>query len=833
MNKLTLALRMFRRNAKSIEARVLLVALLIAVMSVTTVSFFADRVESALNRQASELIAADAVVLSDNPIATKFREEAVRLNLKTAEATTFPSMVSGNQEMGQGVNLAELKAITDSFPLRGKIRIADQPGAPSRDAVGAPARGTVWVPEVLLARINAKVGDELRVGALKLAVAAIVIKEPDSVLDYMGIAPRVMLNMEDLAGTNLLQVGSRATYRFLLAGESQSIDAFRQSFKGKLQRGERVEGVRDARSEVRVALDRAQRFLGLAALLSVVLASVAVALAARRFSQRQMDCAAMMRCLGATQADIFSLNLIQFLLLGALACVLGTLAGFAAQSVLAEMLSSFLTVALPAPTIIPAVQGMAIGLVLLLGFTLPPLLSLRKVSTLRVLRRDIDPFDAGAALAYALGFVTLAGLIIWRAGDIKLGAIAVAGFVGALAVAALAGWLLINFAARLRGAASGSWRYGIANMKRHAGGSLVQIMALGLGLMAMLLLTLVRTDLISGWQNSIKPDMPNRFVINIQSDQLAAVKSYFASRKMATPDLYPMVRGRLVEINEKPMLPSQFKDERAKRTSEREFNLSWAATMQADNKIVAGKFWSADATEKQFSVEEGIAKSLGINLGDTLTYDIAGSRFTAKVTSLRKVEWDSFKANFYVISSPGVLDRYPASYITSFHLPPGDEAVVNGLVKQFPNLSVIDLTAIMNQVRTITNQVGDAVSFVFLFALAAGLVVLYAAIAATQDERIFDAAIMRTLGASRKQMVVVQLAEFLAIGLLSGLIASVGAMALAKILSTNVLGVPYAIDWMIPLTGIVGGGLGIALAGLLGTRKAVLTPPLVTLRGVA
>ena len=833
MKQINLALRMFRRNAKSTEARVLLFALLIAVMSVTTVSFFADRVESALNRQANELIAADGVVISDKPIAAKFRDEAIRLNLTTAEATTFPSMVSGNQEAGQGVNLAELKAITTGFPLRGKIRIADAPGAEARDAVGIPARGTIWVPEVLLARISARVGDELSVGALKLKVAAIIIKEPDSVLDYFGIAPRVLLNMQDLASTKLMQVGSRATYRFLLSGDAQAVDQFRQTFAGNLQRGERIEGVRDARSEVRVALERAQRFLGLAALLSVVLASVAVALAARRFSQRQMDSAAMMRCLGATQADIFSLNLIQFLLLGVVACVVGTAAGFAAQSVLAAMLTGFLTVTLPAPTIVPAIQGTVIGLVLLLGFTLPPLLALRKVSTLRVLRRDIDPFDAGATFAYALGFATLAALIIWRAGDVKLGAIAVGGFVAALAVAALAGWLLINLAARLRGAASGSWRYGIANMKRHAGGSLVQVMALGLGLMAMLLLTLVRTDLIAGWQNSIKPDMPNRFVINIQSDQLNDVKTYFAARKLATPDLYPMVRGRLVEVNGQALLPSNFMDERAKRTSEREFNLSWAAKMQADNKIVAGKFWSPDSTEKQFSVEEGIAKSLGIKLNDTLTYDIAGSRFTAKVTSLRKVEWDSFKANFFVIANPGVLDSYPASYITSFHLAAGDEAVVNGLVKQFPNVSVIDLTAIMNQVRTITDQVANAVSFVFLFALAAGLVVLYAAIAATQDERVFDAAIMRTLGASRKQMIVVQLAEFLAIGLLSGLIASVGAMALAMVLSDKVLGVPYAFNIMIPLIGIIGGGIGIALAGLLGTRKAVSTPPLVTIRGVA
>jgi putative ABC transport system permease protein len=833
MNRFRLSLRMLRRNAKAGEARVLLVALFIAVMSVTTVAFFADRVESALNRQANELIAADAVVSSGKPVDARFREAAQRLRLDSAESITFPSMVAGDEARGQGVNLAEIKAISTGFPLRGKIRIADRAGAVDRIADGIPAPGTIWVPDNLLVRIKAAVGDELKVGAISLKVAAIITKEPDGVLDYFGIAPRVMLNMQDLAATRLVQVGSRVGYRLLVAGEPRAVEEFVATFKGKLERGERLESVRDARAEVRVALERAQNFLGLAALLSVVLASVAVALAARRFSQRQLDGAAMMRCLGATAADIFALNFWQFLMMGLLACVLGTVAGYAAQAGLAATLAGLFTVALPAPTLLPALQGLAIGMVLLMGFTLPPLLALRKVATLRVLRRDLDPFDSGAAFAYLLGFATLAGLIIWRAGDLKLGAIAVGGFAAALAAAALIGWLLIRLAAGLRGATSGSWRYGIANMRRNTGGSLVQIIALGLGIMAMLLLTLVRTDLITRWQGTLSADMPNHFVINIQGDQLDAVRGYFAERKMETPDLYPMVRGRLVEINGKKLVPAEFKDERAKRTVEREFNLSWTNKLQADNKILAGTFWAADTKEKQFSVEEGVAKLLGIKLGDTLTWDIAGSNFTAKVTSLRKVEWDSFRANFFVIASPGVLEDYPASYITSFHLPPGQEAQINGLVQRFPNLSVIDLSAIMTQVRTITDQVANAVSYVFIFALAAGLVVLYAAISTTQDERVFNAAIMRTLGASRRQMVVVQLAEFLAIGLLAGLIASGSAMVLAKVLSDKVLSVPYVINWWIPLIGIVGGGAGVAIAGLLGTRKAVNSAPLATIRALS
>jgi putative ABC transport system permease protein len=353
----------------------------------------------------------------------------------------------------------------------------------------------------------------------------------------------------------------------------------------------------------------------------------------------------------------------------------------------------------------------------------------------------------------------------------------------------------------------------------------------------MLILTLVRTDFISRWQGSVSESMPNRFVIGIQDTQLAQVKAYFAERNMTTPDLYPMIRGRLVAIADQPIAAHNaarnVTGERAKRMGEREFNLSWSDTLQSDNKVVAGKFWARDDTTPQFSVEVELAQTLGIKLGDTLTYDVAGSRFTGKVTSLRKVEWDSFKANFFVISNRGVLDGYPASYITSFHLGAGQDEVINGLVRKFPNVSVIDLTAIMTQVRTITNQVANAVSFVFLFALAAGLVVLYAAIATTQDERVFDAAVMRTLGGSRKQMMVVQLAEFLAIGMLAGLIASAGALGLSAVLSDRVLSVPFAMNWWIPLIGVVGGGVGIALAGLLGTRKAVDSPPLATIRALA
>ncbi|MEO7812489.1 MAG: FtsX-like permease family protein [Usitatibacter sp.] len=828
MTTFLLSMRMLRRNWTAGELRVLLLALVIAIASVTTVGFFADRVQAALDQQANELLGGDLVLIADQPVPVAFVEAARASKLAIAQTRTFPSMVAS----GAGVSLAEIKAASDGFPLRGRLRVADAPGGAEREVEGGPRPGTVWIGLPLAVRLNVGVGDTLNVGRAQLLVAAIIAREPDSVLDYFGIAPRVLMHESDLAATGLIQVGSRVTHRLLVRGEPSAVERFRSESTPKLSRGQRLEGVRDARSEVRAALERAQRFLGLASLLSVILASVAVALAARRFSQRQVDAAAMMRCLGASQAAIFGLHAWQFIALGIAACILGSAVGFGAQEILATWLAKFFTMDLPLPGPLPAVRGAIIGFVLLLGFTLPPLVSLRSVSTLRVLRRDLAPAEPLSLVAFALGLAALSGLIIWQAGDLKLGAIALGGFAAALLAAAVAGYGMIRVVTRLRGAATGPWRYGLANLRRRTWASLVQIMALGLGIMAMLMLTLVRTELITKWQQSMPADMPNRFALNIQNDQLPEVRKYFAELKLTTPDLYPMVRGRLLAIGDRKVGAADYPDQRAKRLVEREFNLSWADKPRPDNKVVAGRFWPEGTKEREFSVEEGLAKSLGINVGDELAFDVAGSRFAAKVTSLRKLDWDSFKPNFFVIASPPLLKSYPASWITSFHLPQSKEEVVSGLVQRFPNVSVIDLTAIMAQFQRITDQVSRAVEFVFLFAIAAGLVVLFAAISSTQDERVFEGAILRTLGASRRQLTILQLAEFLAIGLLAGTIAAGGAVGTAMVLSERVLGVAYDVNWVLPIIGVLVGALGVAVAGLLGTRRAVNSPPLQTIRAV-
>jgi putative ABC transport system permease protein len=662
-----------------------------------------------------------------------------------------------------------------------------------------------------------------------LPIAQIITQEPDSAIGFINAGPRIMINDADIAATGLVQVGSRIRYRILVAGAPAAIADYRSWVTPKLAPGQRVESIEDARPEIRSALERSEKFLSLAALLSVVLAAVAIALAARRFLQRHLDACAIMRCHGASQSRLVRLYLLQFVVLGAVASLAGCIAGFVAQHALALWLGSLVTVELPEPGWMPALHGFVTGLALLLGFALPPVIALAKVPTLRVLRRDIGAPSGMGLLGYALGAVVIAGLIIWKAGDLRLGSMVFAGFAGAMLVAGLLAWGVIALVSRLGGAGV-SWRFGIANLRRRPMASVLQVVALGIGVMALLTLTIIRSELLDLWQRSLPPDAPNRFIVNVQQEQIPALKQFFDGRGIAMPELHPMVRARLIGINERSVAPADYSDDRARRLVDREFNLSWATQMQKDNRLIAGNWWGNKPRSDQFSMEDGIAKALGVGIGDKLTFDSAGNTFTAEITSLRKVDWDSFNVNFFVVAPPGLMDRFPVSYVTSFYLPPGNVGLLNALVKQFPNFLLIDVAQVLGQVQTMITQVSRAVQFVFLFTLLAGLVVLYAAIASTQDERLYQATIMRTLGASRSQLARANLAEFAVIGALAGLIAVAGANALGYVLAQRVINVGYEFSYALWGIGIIGTVLGVMIAGHLGTRHVLRIAPLRVLR---
>jgi len=827
VKRLALALRLLGRDWRSGEIRVLALAVVIAVASVSSVGFFIDRIQQLLVRQASVLMGADLAVTADHPLPDHLQRAAQQRGLRTAETVSFLSMVqSGGRNL-----LTEVKAVSEGYPLRGELRIAPQRLALDHPVKNIPAPGTVWADERLLGEMALQVGDRAAVGDATFTVSAVISHEPDRGGSLFSIAPRLLMNRDDLAATGLIQPGSRVQYRLLAAGDTKALNTFRADTEAKLGRGERLETVEDARPEMRTALERARQFLGLASMVSVLLAGVAMAMATRRFVIRHLDNVAILRALGATQSAIATLYGWQVLLLGVAASTVGCAIGYAAQALLGDVLGSLAAAELPAPSWFPAAEGMLVGLATLACFTVPSLLHLRKVPTLRVLRRDLGALPAPSMAAYLLGVMALASITLWQAGSLRLGAMVLGGSAATVAVLALAAVAVLAVLGRLRQHAGGVWRFGMANLMRRSRGSVIQVVAFGVGILALLLLGVVRVDLLADWQASLPPEAPNRFIINIQPEQVKPLAAFFKDNGFDGAALFPMVRGRLTAINGQPVLSARYPDERARRLVEREFNLSWARDMQADNSIVAGHWWTAaDTGQRVLSLEEGIAKTLGIALGDTLTYQIGGEIFSARVVSLRKVAWDSFHVNFFVISPPGALDTFAASYITSFYLPAGKEALLSRLVRQFPNATIIDVAAIMAQVRQVIERVTLALEYVFGFTVMAGLMVLYAAIQASLDERLLEAAVLRTLGAGRRQLVVGMVVEFAGIGLIAGVIAASGAAAAGYMLAEHLFHFSYHIDIGLWWWGGMGGAAAIALAGMWGTRFVIHRPPWETLR---
>lgn len=825
VGELALALRLLWRDQRAGELTLIAVAIVIAVASVTTVGFFADRMHQALGRQANQLLGADLVIGAGRPIEAAFEAEARARELAVVRAVRFPSMaVRGERNLLSSVN-----AVGPGYPLRGEVRLASELYGADRRADGIPERGKAWVDERLYTGLGLALGDRIELGQAKLEASAIVTHEPEAAIGFINSAPRIIINEADLEATGLIQPGSRIAYRLQVAGRAEQIEAYRTWAIARLAHGQKIEGIRDARPEIRAALERAEKFLSLTALISVVLAAVAIGLSARRFLQRHLDACAMMRCLGARQGMVFRLYLVHFTAFGVIASAVGCAIGIVAQALLARWLGSLVAIELPSAGGQPALHGLLTGLALLLGFALPPLAALGRVPTLRVLRRELGAPPANALVTYAAGYAVIAALIVWKAESLKLGALVIGGFTAALLLAGAFTWLMLKAAGRLRSQGF-AWRYGVANLRRRTLGSVIQIVALGIGMMALLVLTLVRHDLLSAWRTSLPPDAPNRFIVNLQADQVPALRAFFDRHGVRQPVLFPMVRGRLVQINERKVSSSDYADERSRRLVDREFNLSWAERMAPDNLLVAGRWWSGARAEPQFSVEDGIAERLGMKLGDVLTFDVAGVPVAARITSLRKVDWDSFNVNFFVIAPPGVLESHPATYVTSFHLPPGNIELLTGIVREFPNLLLIDVAQVLAQVQKMMDQVARAVQFIFLFTLLAGLTVLYAAIASTQDERLYQATVMRTLGASRGQLRRAIVAEFAVLGTLAGLLAAAGATALGFVIATQVLNLAYGFGATVWLVGMLAGGVGVALAGYAGTRAVLNVAPLKALR---
>ncbi len=804
MLNMKLAWQQLRSQWQSGDLRVLVLALVLAVTSITAVSFFTSRIASHLNNQGGMLLGGDAVLISDHAIATQFIAEAKRAGLQAASTLEFASMAINNDKN----QLAEIKAIDDSFPLIGDFGVLFYGEKLTQNVQAQPKQGEVWLEPRLANALNLKLGDNLELGASSFKVAGILMREPSRGGDMFSFAPRVLMHMKDVQKTELIQFGSRVKYQLVMSGADALLKQFIAQKTPNLARGERIEDVKTARPEIRSALDKAEVFLGLSAMVSVVLAIVAMGLASLPFVARSQEVAALLRCFGASKATIENMMLLQTALLALIGALVGCVLGYAIQFILAHFAGRLFLESLPPPSLTPILTGFALSFAILFAIMLPHIRSLKNIPTINILRKTFVLAPKQVWLNYLPVLLVVVGLIFWIAKTPKLAIAFLAGIVGICVVAGGLAYILALFLHRasLSKNIGNNISLGMANLKRRLGLSIAQIVGFSLGAMVLMLLVMIKTDLMQSWQKSLPINAPNRFIINIQQNQVEPVKNFIQglskqANTQASPQVFAMIRGRVVEKNGQLLNEAMFTEERAKRLVSREFNLSSAATMQDDNKLLQGRWWRADeAAAPLLSLEQDIATALNVKLGDTLTYDIAGSRITLTVASIRKVEWDSMRANFFAVTPPDTLKAFSASYMTAFYLPKSQDNALNSMLQQFPNFTVIDVASVMNQVRDIMSKLATAVSFVFGFCVLAGLVVLYAALVATRASRLQESTLLRVLGASRKQVTISMLTEFASIAVVASMVAVLVASVLSYYLSRFVLDIPYQFNFPLALS---------------------------------
>lgn len=838
-----MAWRQLQRDFRAGELRLILLAVALAVAALSAVGFLADRLQSSLARDARTLLGGDAVVASDQPLPADFADTARRMGLATAWTATFPSMARHSQDLSTG--LVAVKAVSEGYPLRGRLEIEPVAvavaggggGQTLKSVAQGPAAGEAWVDAAVLDLLQIRLGDALLLGDASLRVSAVLQVEPDRGAGFLNFAPRLMMNAGDLASTRLIQPASRVTWRLAVAGrEGRGAETAVKGFvswaedavQKRQLRGARVESLESARPEMRQTLDRAGQFLQLVAVLSALLAAVAVGIAARGFAQRHLDACAMLRVLGQPQRRIAATYALELLMVGLLASGIGLLMGLAVQQGFVALLSGLIETRLPAPGAMPALLGLGVGLVLLAAFGLPPVLQLARVPALRVIRRDLGEPRAASLLVLLAALSGFAGLLLMAAADLKLGAIAVAGFGAAWALFAAGGWLAVQALRRFVPETGAPRWLTLARRQLAARPGLIvlQVSALAVGLMALLLLVMLRTDLIRSWRAATPPDAPDRFVINVLPEQAQEFRAALASAGVARYDWFPMIRGRLVAVNGRAVRLEDFASDRARRLVDREFNLSHAAELPSHNQVTSGR-WTVDEADG-LSVEEGLAETLGLKLGDRLRFDIAGSPAEGRITSLRKVDWTSMRVNFFVLFPRVQMPEHPATFVAAFRAP--SRALDASLARGFPNITSVDVSQQIAQVQRVLDQVVAAVEFLFAFTLAAGLLVLFASVSASRDARARELALLRAFGAGRQLLRQVQRAELLTVGALAGALASAAAMVIGWALARQVFQFDWSAPLWIPLAGTVVGALLALGAGWRSLHELLEQPVSVTLR---
>ena len=825
MSRFNLALRLLWRDSRSGELTILILALIIAVTSSTAIALFSDRLQRTMTNQTAEFLAADLVIESPAPIPAEWLAKAIQLNLTQARTAEFSSVLIEHDEL----LLAGIKAVSNAYPLRGFLKTTTADYSTETITHNGPKQGEAWLEKRILPALKIKLGDPLIVGEKQLIISHIITYEPDKKGDFYSFSPRVMINEADLPATGIIQPGSHVHYFFQFTGEAKALVEFKQWLKPQLNPSQRLLDIHEDRPELGSALDRAERYLGLSSTLVILISGVAIAMATRRYTERHFNATALLRCLGCKQNEILWLYSSQFVVLGLMASAIGCLLGWFTQEALFQLLRELLPQHVASPGLLAVFFGFIIGMAVLLGFALPPLLRLKQVSPLRVLRRELEPLPSSAWLIYGLS-IGIIGLLIWKyTDDLKMTATILG--VGLLTLLSLGLLIygLLNLTCKWLPSMSLTWRFGLQGLLRNSRASVSQILAFSITLVAMVLSFTVRTDLIDNWQKQLPDNAPNHFALNIFPAQRVAFQQELQQQHIVGSQFFPVVKGRLVEINHTPVQQIVSKDTQGENATHRELSLTWTKELPEENKIVAGNWWTNQQTGV-VSVEQKLADSLKIKLGDLLTFTVGSQQINATVASIRSLRWDTMKPNFYMIFSPGTLDAYPSTFITSFYLPETQKNVLNTLVKKYPGTTILEVDLILRQFKTILTQLTQAINYLLYFALMAGFTVLFAAVYATLDSRIYEGALMRTLGANRSLLRKTHIIEFSMLGLISGLLAMTISEAIIYALYTQVMAMEYRPSlylWaIIPITGT----LFVGITGCWGVRGVLNKSPLRVLR---
>ena len=797
LNEFRLGARLLKRDWTAGELKVLLFALIIAVTSMTSIGLFIKRIDNVMLDQSGEFLGANLILQGPREISAETIEHAHKLDLKTSDSISFSSVIVANNQF----HLSHVKAVDENYPLLSHIKTSTDLYANEIIRNSGPAVGEAWLVPRLFSLLNIKLGDVIELGERQLTVSAVLKYDPGQTFSFMSIAPKLIMNINDVQSTGIIQPGSRLTYTLGITGDATNRNSFEKWLKPKLNSSQKLMGGTEGSEAVNSAMDKGKQYLSLASMLSVMLSGIAIAIAANRYGERHYNQAALMRCMGAQQKSIIRIFTSQLFILGVIASGIGCLFGYASQQIIASLLKDFFQTPLPAAELFPLLSGFISGLITLFGFSLPSLLRLQSIPPLKVLRDDLTPLPLSLWFIYGLAITSIIGVMWWQSGELKLTLMVLLGSIACSTALFIISSLIVVISKSVLPGLSGPWKIGLQQIIRHKNQNKLQMLSLGLSLMILMLIFLIRNDLMTRWQNQLPEQAPNHFIFNIQNNEVTSITDFLLTNNIKTEGIYPMVRGRIIKINGEDILTTS---EHSKLDSslKRELNLSWSNNVQENNQVISGTWWDKDSLEKPYiSIEKGLARRLKVNIGDSLTFKVAEQEISASILNIRSVQWDSFQPNFYVIFPDGIINQFPVTYISSFYLSRENKQLLNTMIKHFPTITVLEIDDLMNQVKAIMQQVSSTIGYVMLFVLLAGIVVLAAAMQSSMEQRIQSAIIMRTLGAKKSFLQRSYLTEFALLGYLSGLLAVIGTEIVSYFLYTQIFDLNFELHFMLWIYG--------------------------------